>query len=119
MSEIPVYTDKDGQLLSHDEYTCPECGMNKLDFKKAETENERLIKMLHEWEEHEARYRADSKRLDKLEKALATNQIVSVECGYYDHGSGEGGFFLCDLSDEQLCGHSIREAIDKLEEQKP
>ena len=53
---------------------------------------------------------------DKLEKALATDQIVFVECGYYDHGSGEGGFFLCDLSDKQLCGHSIREAIDKLEE---
>ena len=59
---------------------------------------------------------ADSKRLDKLEKVLGTDQIVSVECGYYDHGTGEGGFFLCDLSDKQLCGHTLREAIDKLKE---
>ena len=59
----------------------------------------------------------DSKRLDAMEQALATDRIVSVECGYYDHNSRRGGFFLCTPSGSQICGHSIREAVDKLEEQ--
>jgi hypothetical protein len=82
----------------------------------AQTDSHGLAEILNKLEAELKEAKADSERLDDLEEALATDRIVSVECGYYDHETGEGGFFLCPVSGEQLCGHSIREAIDKLEE---